>query len=130
MDLYHDPRHPDEPGPTSFRADFSVTGTEPVPIKCIGVWDTVGALGIPLLPVSLTSKRYQFHDTSLSKIGLTRQGTVDASQSLHAALLERWDRDSTYRPQNLAAYFATSDDARKSAVQRRISGFFSRRKAA
>jgi uncharacterized protein (DUF2235 family) len=38
-------------------------------IKYLGVWDTVGALGIPrLLPFSIgLNKEYQFHDTALSR---------------------------------------------------------------
>lgn len=37
------------------------------PVKFIGVWDTVGALGNPLLLMkSPLSRRYKFHDTSLS----------------------------------------------------------------
>lgn len=35
----------------------------PVPINCIGVWDTVGALGIP--GTGFCSSAYAFHDTSL-----------------------------------------------------------------
>jgi uncharacterized protein (DUF2235 family) len=67
MSVYRDPARPDAPGPTNFRASFSISGTEPIPVKFIGVWDTVGALGIPLTGLSrLTQKRYQFHDTELS----------------------------------------------------------------
>lgn len=38
-------------------------------ISYLGVWDTVGALGIPrVLPLSIgLNKQYQFHDTSLSR---------------------------------------------------------------
>jgi hypothetical protein len=37
------------------------------PIKFIGVWDTVGSLGIPLPWYRLFNmKRYQFHDVTLS----------------------------------------------------------------
>jgi uncharacterized protein (DUF2235 family) len=38
-------------------------------IRYLGVWDTVGSLGIPrLLPVSIgLNRRYQFHDTQLSR---------------------------------------------------------------
>jgi len=38
-------------------------------IRCIGVWDTVGALGIPLTgipPVDVFNQQWQFHDTALS----------------------------------------------------------------
>ena len=44
-------------------------------IRCIGVWDTVGALGIPLNGlrwVNAFNRRWQFHDTDLST-------TVDAA---------------------------------------------------
>ena len=38
-------------------------------IRYLGVWDTVGSLGIPrVLPVAVgVNRRYQFHDTSLSR---------------------------------------------------------------
>ncbi|HEX9106454.1 MAG TPA: DUF2235 domain-containing protein [Longimicrobiales bacterium] len=36
-------------------------------IRCIGVWDTVGALGIPVTPLRFFSeKKYRFHDVQLS----------------------------------------------------------------
>lgn len=45
--------------------------TPPVDLRInyLGVWDTVGSLGIPrVLPISLgLNKRYQFHDTALSR---------------------------------------------------------------
>lgn len=45
-------------------------GQKKVPIKFIGVWDTVGSFGIPddfsILNVFDNKKRYQFHDTELS----------------------------------------------------------------
>lgn len=38
------------------------------PITCIGVWDTVGALGIPLtLFKKIGARRFRFHDTDLGK---------------------------------------------------------------
>jgi hypothetical protein len=36
-----------------------------VPIKCIGVWDTVGELGIPGHLDEIFTQFYQFHDTTL-----------------------------------------------------------------
>jgi len=40
----------------------------PVAIRCIGVWDTVGALGIPIERLKwINRKRYQFHDTTLGQ---------------------------------------------------------------
>ena len=64
--LYRKPdKTPDTPEAIKFRADHSI---DPVPIRCIAVWDTVGALGIPTnLPLRFLSRRnHQFHDVRLS----------------------------------------------------------------
>ncbi|MGZ3945839.1 MAG: phospholipase effector Tle1 domain-containing protein, partial [Mucilaginibacter sp.] len=37
-------------------------------IKFIGVWDTVGSLGIPVRGFQWLNKKYQFHDTTLSSL--------------------------------------------------------------
>lgn len=67
VSLYRSPVHPDEDAACTFRRDCSVAGVDTIPIKCVGVWDTVGALGIPLQGLrSLTRKDYQFFDTELS----------------------------------------------------------------
>jgi uncharacterized protein (DUF2235 family) len=68
LKLYHDSAtHPDDTPAQAFRAENSCCGDERIPIKCVGVWDTVGALGIPLRGLrGLTRKEYLFHDTELS----------------------------------------------------------------
>jgi uncharacterized protein (DUF2235 family) len=223
LDLYRDDQHPDEPEPTEFREKFSVSTA--VPLKFIGVWDTVGALGIPLTAFAdLNKRRYQFHDTELSGtvqyayhalaiderrkpfsptlwtsapkpgqtleqvwfpgthsdvgggfasrglpeialtwmiekatgaglafdsgvatafpiqgdvtaglnylergglwnllsadrlIGMVR-GATDVSQSLNAAVLDRWDREVSYRPVNLADYLARTKNPRAPSVR-------------
>jgi len=50
----------------AFRAESAI---EPdTPIHCIGVWDTVGALGIPIHVLGMRSKSdYEFLDTRLSR---------------------------------------------------------------
>jgi uncharacterized protein (DUF2235 family) len=53
-----------DPGQPDIRRQFP-DRHEAVPIKCIGVWDTVGALGIPGHLGGLFRKFYQFHDTDL-----------------------------------------------------------------
>ena len=56
---------PDTPTAQSFRQSYS----KEVPIKFLGVWDTVGALGIPHDSFEWFNKRkYQFHDSQLSGI--------------------------------------------------------------
>jgi hypothetical protein len=57
---------PDDPAAVDWRAQHSIV----IDIHFIGVWDTVGSLGIPdtaaWFPYSRA--RYQFHDTELSRI--------------------------------------------------------------
>jgi uncharacterized protein (DUF2235 family) len=66
-ELYRDDTHPDHPAAVKFRTDYSVCGAADITVKFIGVWDTVGALGIPLRGLrSLTRRDHQFHDTQLS----------------------------------------------------------------
>jgi uncharacterized protein (DUF2235 family) len=55
--------HPDGETSKQFRAKHSV---DPVPIRFIGVWDTVGALGIPGVPAGLARGWWGFHDLKLS----------------------------------------------------------------
>ncbi len=58
---------PNEPQAENFRRDFAVADI--TPIEFIGVWDTVGALGIPV-PFwgTLGEREFLFHDTEPSKI--------------------------------------------------------------
>ena len=59
--------HPNSDAMRSFRKQYSHNGTSETQIKCVGVWDTVGALGIPLRFFQLSNKeRYRFHDITLS----------------------------------------------------------------
>lgn len=65
--LYQTDEHPDEKRPAEFRKKYSVNRDQPTLIKFIGVWDTVGSLGIPLQGLNrFTHKKYQFHNTELS----------------------------------------------------------------
>jgi len=64
--LYRDrdpAKHPNSDSATAFRTAFS----NEVSMQCVGVWDTVGALGVPLgLFSKLNHARFAFHDTALS----------------------------------------------------------------
>lgn len=67
--LYRTDLHPDAAVPLKFRTDYSLSGADEIKIKCIGVWDSVGALGIPLRGLRwVTRGKYQFHDTELSGV--------------------------------------------------------------
>jgi uncharacterized protein (DUF2235 family) len=68
VQLYRDANRPDTPVPMEFREKHSLSGPDPIDIRFLGVWDTVGALGIPLRGLRwLTRREHQFHDTELSK---------------------------------------------------------------
>lgn len=74
----------------TFRAAFS----REVKIKFIGVWDTVGALGIPLnILQDVNMKFYEFHDTKLSSIveNAYHALAVDEHRQDYRATL--WDPD-------------------------------------
>lgn len=65
--LYRSSDKPDDDVCRRFREKNSIGGEEPVPVEMIGVWDTVGALGIPVRGIrALTADKYEFHDTELS----------------------------------------------------------------
>lgn len=65
--LYRNGDHPDDARPREFRDRASIGGDRPIAIKMIGVWDTVGALGIPLTQLKwITAPHYAFHDVELS----------------------------------------------------------------
>ena len=60
----HPAFHPKSEEATLFRKTYAVE--ESTNIKFIGVWDTVGALGNPLVAHSIFNGRSEFHDTELS----------------------------------------------------------------
>ena len=63
--LYRQKSKSDAPTAIEFRRKYS----REVRIAFVGVWDTVGVLGIPSRILRhLNKKKYAFHDTSLSKI--------------------------------------------------------------
>lgn len=59
-----DVQHPNSDRARAFRTKYSY---DPVSIKCIGAWDTVGALGLPVDLIGLKNPmKYCFHDVTLS----------------------------------------------------------------
>jgi uncharacterized protein (DUF2235 family) len=59
--------HPNGEESVVFRSHYSYP-LEKTKIKFIGVWDTVGSLGIPLKLILLNQNKYRFHDVKLSSI--------------------------------------------------------------
>jgi uncharacterized protein (DUF2235 family) len=99
-DIYRDKLHPESKEPRDFRNRFSAETF----IKFIGVWDTVGALGIPVEGWDLPGFRenYHFHDTNLSnKVKAAYQAlAINEFRAPYAPTL--WTRDPDQaRPEGL-----------------------------
>jgi len=56
--------HPDSDLMKAFKKSYGIE--QETAIKFLGVWDTVGALGIPLSLFAWWNRKYQFHDVKLS----------------------------------------------------------------
>jgi uncharacterized protein (DUF2235 family) len=85
----------------SFRENYGKDKGDRVPITLLGCFDTVGALGIPLVPLlqkfeTQFKRRYQFHDTNLNE---------DIENALHAVAIDeiREIFDVTLMNKNLKA---------------------------
>ena len=62
---YRSPNRPDTQRAQKFREKFS----REVNVKFLGVWDTVGALGVPFsILKGFNNKKYSFHDVKISSI--------------------------------------------------------------
>jgi uncharacterized protein (DUF2235 family) len=65
--MYVNEHKPSDDIPTQFRGEFSICKAESIPIQMIGVWDTVGSLGIPVRGLRwITADKYKFHDVELN----------------------------------------------------------------
>lgn len=97
--LYRSGVHPDDARAQAFRDAFSKT----VRVRFLGVWDTVGALGIPGgLFRSFNRRRHGFHDVKLSRI-------VDVA--CHALAID--ERRRSFRP----TLWSTTPDPRQRVQQ-------------
>jgi uncharacterized protein (DUF2235 family) len=72
LELYRNDDDPDDAAPAKFRAQCCAYGNDAIEVRFIGVWDTVGALGIPVRGLRFLKKKYEFHDTELS--GMVKEG--------------------------------------------------------
>jgi type VI secretion system (T6SS) phospholipase Tle1-like effector len=81
-------------GPDSERAkNFRAEKRAPlIPIKFLGVWDTVGALGIPLESFAVFNKeQFEFHDTELSGIVRNAFHAVAVDEHREPYRVALWD---------------------------------------
>lgn len=64
FDVYKDRDiHPDDAYSVEFRRKYSVEKT--TKIKYVGVWDTVGSLGVPISVFGFLNEKHLFHDTKI-----------------------------------------------------------------
>src|SRR5688572_8992715 len=97
IQLYCNHESPKDSGPTRFRDQYCSYGNKEIDVQFIGVWDTVGALGIPIAGLRWLTKtdKYQFHDTELS--GSVRHAchalAIDEHRGpFRPAIWEAWDK--------------------------------------
>lgn len=100
--LYRDHLPPDSAPAVEFRRRFSVDA----PVAFVGVWDTVGSLGIPVEGLSLPGfkEHYKFHDTKLSHNVKAAYHALAANEYRSAYGPTLWtknDPDSQQRPAEL-----------------------------
>jgi uncharacterized protein (DUF2235 family) len=95
--LYRSAEGPDSPAAVAFRAAHALS--DQTPIRFIGVWDTVGALGVPNLGLPGTAwlnRRWAFHDVKLSS------RVVSAFQALAIDEARRPFEPTLWQPQSHA----------------------------
>jgi uncharacterized protein (DUF2235 family) len=64
FDLYKDPEvHPADDTSAAFRRRYSVR--HEVRVKFVGVWDTVGSLGVPIRMLGFMNEKHLFHDRKI-----------------------------------------------------------------
>lgn len=83
LELYRSDYQPEDEEPAAFRERYCLYGNGSIHVRFVGVWDTVGALGIPLRGLRLLKKKYAFHDTELS--GIVRQACQALAIDEHRA---------------------------------------------
>ena len=86
MELYRNDEKPTDPGPTDFRTRYCSYGNRDIEVRFLGVWDTVGALGIPVRGLRFFKKKYEFHDTELT--GMVKEAYHALAVDEHRAPFE------------------------------------------
>lgn len=103
---YRSEHHPNCPVIQTFRTKLNTRPVEEVHLRFIGVWDTVGALGVPVVgPRSLIARRrWGFHDTRLSSHVVTARQALAIDERRAAFLPVPWSYDeerATNRPDSV-----------------------------
>lgn len=100
--LRHSPRITTSAAEAAFRAGRTPAAV-PFRIAYLGIWDTVGALGIPShlgLPARLLNRKYRFHDTELSSMVGSARHAVALDERRRSFVPTLWDNLPRLRRQN------------------------------
>jgi len=92
--LYRNHEPADAPDAKQFRHDYAASDS--TPIRFIGVWDTVGSLGVPdvgIPGVNLLNRRWQFHDVKLSGTVRSAYQALAIDESRRPFLPTLWEPD-------------------------------------
>lgn len=101
------------PSEILWRRENGFPEAELLRIEYLGVWDTVGALGVPVtVPIlsALTAKRYQFHDADLSSMVKSARHAIALDERRRAFEPARWEnledlnRESPPQAEGLTPY--------------------------
>lgn len=72
-------------------------------VACLGVWDTVGALGIPShwgLPARILNRKYRFHDTDLTRMVRSARHAVAVDEERRHFVPTLWTNLDALRAEN------------------------------
>ncbi len=89
----------------TWRAENGHPKGVPFQVTYLGIWDTVGALGIPShwgLPARLLNRKYRFHDTDLSGMVHSARHAVAVDERRRPFVPTLWTNLPTLRAQNPA----------------------------
>jgi uncharacterized protein (DUF2235 family) len=97
FERYRDEHHPKCPKTEAFRAQLNTRRVEELTLQFLGVWDTVGALGVPVVgPRSLLARRrWGFHDLLLSSHVKVARHALAIDEKRAAFLPAPWCSDPT-----------------------------------
>lgn len=100
--MYRNKEKPDAPSAVAFRKQYAYADT--TPIRFIGVWDTVGALGVPdlgLPGLKWLNRRWEFHDTTLSSRVRSAFQALAIDEARRPFMPTLWDAQPTATDQQL-----------------------------
>ncbi len=87
------PRITTSPEEAVWRKARGAEAGQPFQIAYLGIWDTVGALGIPShwgLPARLLNRKYRFHDTDLSRMVRSARHAVALDENRRSFVPTLW----------------------------------------